>query len=167
MLYHLWAGADDVRARLPGHVRRAIEGEARCSVDGRETGGILLGFGGDERGYWVTQAGGPGPAAVRSATRFVRDLAHSEVLAEAAYHLDGSQWIGDWHTHLGGPARLSDIDLGSYRRVLDNSDLDLFLAILALPSATGWRCPRLSCWAVSAERVDPVALCDPLGSNSC
>jgi proteasome lid subunit RPN8/RPN11 len=100
---------------------------------------------------------------VRSATRFVRDLAHSELLAEAAYHLDGSQWIGDWHTHLGGPARLSHIDLGSYRSVLNNSDLNLFLAIIALPGATSWQRPRLSCWAVSAKRVDPLALFDPLG----
>jgi integrative and conjugative element protein (TIGR02256 family) len=137
--------------------------EARRSADGKETGGILLGFEHwrDQR-CWVTQVGDPGPKAERSATRFCRDLDHAERLAEAAYAVDGSQWIGDWHTHPGGPPRLSAIDLKSYRKVLAESDLSAFLAILLLPGAHGWNGLGVHGWCVTPRAVRPVRIVDLL-----
>src|SRR4051812_24966041 len=79
-----------------------ISAEAAASRDGRETGGILLGH--DEgTQLYVTVAGDPGVGAVRSADRFLRDLEHARLLADAAYQRDGSVWIGEWHTHPTGP----------------------------------------------------------------
>lgn len=152
---------------LPRHVERMIRREATRSADGNETGGILLGFeDSDEDKYWVTQAGGPGPKAVRSPVRFVRDLEHSKALAAAAYEIDGSLWIGDWHTHPGGPPTLSSKDLNSYRTVLANSDMDTFLAILLLPGTEGWTQPLATGWRVTSREVRPAQLVDLLNSKS-
>ncbi len=148
---------------VPRHVEQMIRREAARSADGTETGGVLLGFE-DPDGvhHWVTQAGGPGPNAVRSAVRFVRDLDHARALAAAAYEVDGSLWIGDWHTHPGGPAMLSSIDLNSYRNVLASSDMDSFLAILLLPGTEGWTEPWVAGWKVTPEEVRSVELVDLL-----
>lgn len=151
-----------MRILLPAHVKRRILREAAASSDGKETGGILLGFGGPGGPCWVTEAAGPGPRAIRSATRFVRDLDHSEAAAEAAFALDGSLWLGDWHTHPGGPAALSAVDLHSYRRVLAASDMGRFLAILVLPGRSGWREPALHGFTVGATQVESVEIVDPL-----
>ena len=147
---------------LPAHVRRRILLEAAASSDGKETGGILLGFDGRGGHCWVTGAAGPGSRAIRSATRFVRDLDHSEAAAEAAFALDGSLWLGDWHTHPGGPPALSSVDLRSYRRVLAASDMGRFLAILALPGRSGWKEPALHGFTVRATQVENVEIFDPL-----
>jgi len=142
----------------------AIHKEAGRSQDGSETGGILLGFEETRSGsFWVTQAGGPGPKAERSPTFFCRDLDHAERLAERAFSIDGSQWIGDWHTHPCGPSALSQVDLRSYRKVLANSCLEVFLAILLLPGSAGWLDPRAGAFLVSASEVERIPLSNLLG----
>lgn len=138
-----------------------IRSEATRSEDGKETGGILLGFedpDGDQ--HWVTQAGDPGPNAIRSPIRFVQDLSHAEALAATAYEVDGSLWIGNWHTHPGGPPALSSTDLNSYRKVLATSDMGSFLAILLLPGRKGWKQPLIRGWQVTLSEVRPVQLVD-------
>jgi integrative and conjugative element protein (TIGR02256 family) len=154
-----------MRVLIPAHARRMMLREARRSADGKETGGILLGFegAGDQR-CWVTQVGDPGPRAERSAVRFCRDLEHAERLAEAAYGIDGSQWIGDWHTHPGGPPRLSPTDLRSYRAVLAESDLEAFLAVLLLPGDRGWNGPDMYGWQVTPRKVRSARIVDLLGA---
>jgi integrative and conjugative element protein (TIGR02256 family) len=143
---------------IPRHVERMIQREAERSADGKETGGILLGFEDPEGDHhWVTQAGDPGPNAVRSAVRFVRDLDHARALAAAAYEVDSSLWIGDWHTHPGGPALLSPTDLNSYRKVLASSDMTSFLAILLLPRG-GWREPEFHAWKVEPADVKKIPI---------
>jgi integrative and conjugative element protein (TIGR02256 family) len=152
-----------MKVLMPAHARRMMMQEARRSTDGKETGGILLGFEAwNDRRCWVTQVGDPGPQAERSATRFCRDLEHAERLAEAAYAIDGSQWIGDWHTHPGGPPRLSSTDLRSYREALADSDLEAFLAILLLPGDGGWNEPGAYGWRVTPRAVAPVPIIDLL-----
>lgn len=154
-----------MKVLIPSHAHRLMLQEARRSADGKETGGILLGFERwQDRRCWVTQVGDPGPNAERSATRFCRDLEHAERLAEAAYAIDGSQWIGDWHTHPGGPPRLSTTDLKSYREVMAESDLNAFLAILLLPGHRGWNRPGVYGWYVTPRRVRPIRIVDLLGA---
>jgi integrative and conjugative element protein (TIGR02256 family) len=143
-------------------VMDGIRDMARESQDGSETGGILLGFEERDGSFWVTEAGGPGPLAERSPTFFCRDLDHADGIAERAFSVDGSQWVGDWHTHPGGPNALSHVDLRSYREVLVNSDLEVFLAILLRPGLNGWRRPRATAFAVSASRVQPIPILDLL-----
>jgi len=162
---HLRPEWDSVTVLVPRHVERMIRREAARSEDGKETGGILLGFEDpDGVNYWVTQAGGPGPNAVRSPVRFVRDLGHAKTLAAKAYEVDGSLWIGDWHTHPGGPPRLSSTDLNSYRKVLATSDMHSFLAILLLPGVEGWRRPLVTGWQITPREVRSVQLLDLLST---
>ncbi|HEY5052927.1 MAG TPA: Mov34/MPN/PAD-1 family protein [Solirubrobacterales bacterium] len=155
------SGAVVISERVMDEVRNM----ARDSEDGSETGGILLGFEEIDGSFWVTEAGGPGPLAERSPTYFCRDLDHAEVIAERAFSIDGSQWVGDWHTHPGGPNALSHVDLRSYREVLVNSDLEVFLAILLRPGLKGWQQPRATAFAVSASRVQPIRIIDLLGGR--
>ena len=57
---------------------------------------------------------------------------------------------------------LSSTDLNSYRKVLANSDMDSFLAILLLPGAEGWARPLIVGWQVTLREVQPVQLVDLL-----
>lgn len=137
--------------RIAPAALHSIAKEARASIDGCETGGILLGFEGKRA--VVTEAGGPGPNAERSRTFFRRDLEHAEALAERAFLLDGSQWIGDWHTHPAGGSRPSATDLHGYRKILQaDSTFPAFLAIIVTPSQTGWDQPTLSPWLIDTDR---------------
>ena len=103
--------------------------------DGLETGGILLGFDHGLAGpLIVRQCGDPGPAAIRRRTYFGRDLAHAAALAEQAAALDGSVWIGEWHTHSAAMPEPSSRDLHTYRELLADPQL-------AFP-----RILRSSCW---------------------
>ncbi len=136
---------------------RTIKREARASKDGNETGGILLGFGGNTDAV-VTQAGGPGPNARRERTFFRRDLEHAERLAEIAFGIDGSQWIGDWHTHPGGGTEPSSTDLEAYRRILkEDPSLAAFITIIVDPG-TADDSARLSPWLVTMESRAKVEL---------
>lgn len=112
---------------------QVISVEAMASLDGAETGGILLGgSSSDGSGIVVRHAGGPGRNALRTPTRFDRDLRHAQRLAEYAWQADGSQWIGEWHTHPAGPLMPSDRDLSSYYAHLSDVELGFrqFISII-------------------------------------
>ena len=110
----------------------AIAREALRSVDGLETGGILLGDDATD-GIVIRHAGGPGPKATRGERTFMRDLDHARRLADSAWSEDRSQWIGEWHTHPTGGLSPSEVDLHSYMRHLHDPELgfDKFVAIIA------------------------------------
>jgi integrative and conjugative element protein (TIGR02256 family) len=136
--------------RISPAALRSITSEAQESRDGRETGGILLGFESHESRI-VKQAGGPGPGAERSASFFRRDLAHAEELAKNAFELDGSQWIGDWHTHPMGGGRPSETDLDGYLRILDaDPTFAGFLSIIVTPNSS-WDSLNLAPWIVERD----------------
>jgi integrative and conjugative element protein (TIGR02256 family) len=157
-----------VSVRIPARVRRQLEHAAGAAADGRETGGILLGF--DDPGhqrFWVTEASTAGPAAERSAIGFRRDLAFVSEVAEHAFAVDGSQWIGDWHTHPGGPPEPSAKDLASWRQALNDSDLEEFLALIFVPSVGGdWAAPSSEAWAVSSSAARAIEIEDLFDSVS-
>lgn len=143
--------------------RAAMSLYVAAADDGRETGGILLGHHHDlpRPLLDVVHTGDAGPRAIRQATLFRRDVAYAQAVADLAYSTDGSIWLGEWHTHPGGPARPSRLDLTSYRRMLGDPELafTFFLAVIVLPGqADGWHRPRLTGWVVSTADVWPVLL---------
>jgi len=84
---------------LPDAVRAAMIGEVESSPT-TETGGILIGRIEGSRAI-VARATGPGPKAIRTATRFERDIefAQNELDAEVA-NGNSNIYIGEWHSHL-------------------------------------------------------------------
>jgi integrative and conjugative element protein (TIGR02256 family) len=139
------------RVTISADAARSIAVEAKASADGTETGGILLGH--DVAGALRVQtAGGPGPDAQRSRHRFRRDLRHASDLADAAYELDGSVWIGEWHTHPEGPYHPSGLDLNTYIGHISDSSLgfERFLALIVLPCPEHhWAHVDLAGWVVT------------------
>lgn len=136
---------------LTAAAHESIMDEAQRSRDGNETGGILLGHESADD-LRVTVAGGPGPAALRTPNRFLRDLDYATALADRAHARDGSVWLGEWHTHPEGQVVPSEIDLATYSRHLADESLGFvrFLAIIVLPCPDhGWDHVHFACWVVS------------------
>lgn len=135
---------------LGGEPSATIAREAPASADGRETGGILLGQDLGRR-LVVTVAGDPGPMADRRPDGFVRDLDHARRLGDAAYERDGSVWIGEWHTHPGGPVTPSPTDMKTYDRLLADPDLgfERVLSLIVTPCPVhGWEETSVTAWIV-------------------
>jgi integrative and conjugative element protein (TIGR02256 family) len=151
-----------VSVLISARVLRMIERSAAVAADGREIGGILLGFDAPvQERFWVTEASEAGPVAERRPTYFRRDLDFVSWVAERAFAIDGSQWIGDWHTHPGGPPEPSGTDLASWREALAASDLSVFLALILVPGAErGWEHPSRQAWAVTAASLRALAVED-------
>lgn len=139
--------------RIPPGVANVIVREAPASLDGRETGGILLGHDlGDQ--IQVTVAGGPGPNADRRADGFLRDLEYSRQLADRAYETDASVWIGEWHTHPTGPTNPSPRDIKTYLELFANQDLNFkrIVSLIVVPCSThGWTETIVIPWLVTPE----------------
>lgn len=73
-----------------------LKSAALQAADGLETGGLLMGAGGEMgEDFLVRHCGGPGPGAVRTAQSFRRDLAFAQAFAADAFEADGSVWIGN------------------------------------------------------------------------
>lgn len=143
------------KVTISADAARTITGESKASADGKETGGILLGHDNSD-GIHIRRAGSPGPAAQRSKRRFLRDLQHSRDLADAVYDLDGSVWIGEWHTHPKGPVEPSATDLTTYAAHLSNASLgfDRFLACIVVPCPEHrWAHVNLFAWVISGSSV--------------
>jgi integrative and conjugative element protein (TIGR02256 family) len=84
---------------LPESVRDFIVTEVASSPN-VETGGILIGRINGTTAI-VNRATGPGPKAVRSATRFERDVEYAQQELDMDSTNDPSNvYIGEWHSHL-------------------------------------------------------------------
>lgn len=100
-----------------------------------ETGGILI-------GYWVspgpelviTTAVGPGLLAIHERRRFVPDGAYHEQAVCQQYEASGRMdvYLGDWHTHPGGEARLSGTDRRTLAAIAHHADARLAHPIMAI-----------------------------------
>lgn len=122
-----------------------------------ETGGILLGHlsGIPE----IATAGDPGPNAVHTPNRFQRDLIHAQRLAADAWLADGTQWIGEWHTHPRSPLVPSTYDLATYRGLLARPGLRLpsLVAVIATPAPvaiTAWQVLPTELRALNISRIE-------------
>lgn len=99
---------------IPDSVLNEMHAMTEASLD-RETGGVLIGFVDGERRAVVVRATGPGPNAVRTATRFERDIEFTQQeLDRAAAELgDRGVYLGEWHSHLVAVPRPSPTDITS------------------------------------------------------
>lgn len=122
--------------------------EAAASSDGNETGGILLGRA-DIGGMVIRHAGGPGPRAARAPAYFNRDLEYAKQVAAAAWQRDGSEWVGEWHTHPRGPLVPSARDLSSYAAHLSDVELGFREFICLIAGAPSGALTPLTCWIVT------------------
>lgn len=113
-----------------------------------ETGGALFG---PRDGSAVLHALGPGPMAEHGARFFRRDIAFTQREADQVYRADGSQWIGEWHTHIDVPPSPSDLDLHTYLTHFADPDLNFnrFIAIVVAPSAPE---PSLAVWLLERQQ---------------
>ena len=124
---------------------------AGASIDGAETGGILLGRGPDATGVIVVEeAGDPGPKADRRPDFFLRDLSHAKLLAAEAWQRDKAIWVGEWHTHPKGPFQPSPRDLSTYVALMTDTALEFraFVSIIVVPDPD-WASPRLLPWVMA------------------
>src|SRR5207244_1752276 len=110
----------------------------------------------------IQHAGAPGLRAIRQPRFFLRDLAHAQLLADEAFKIDSSVWIGEWHTHIDIPAVPSERDLATYQDLLADPELsfDYFVTIILDAPTTWLRNPRLLAWIVtpSITRLVPILL---------
>jgi integrative and conjugative element protein (TIGR02256 family) len=147
---------------LTRHAYGQLLTDSQLAADGNETGGILLGRDrGMGSGFVVCHSGDPGPSALRGPAYFQRDLEHARLLAEQAAELDGSAWIGEWHTHLLEIPIPSTADLMTYRVLLADPEIRFLriLSLIALPGQDGaWQSPRIFAWSVSASSMRPLAV---------
>lgn len=153
---HLDTRTEPSVALIAPRALHTIAREALRSRDGLETGGILLGP--DTSTILISRAGDPGPRAHRTEHSFLRDLAHAQSLASAAWDDDGHQWIGEWHTHPSGDLRPSALDLHSYLQHVHDPELhlDRFVAIIVgLTSDAGI---TTAAWLVERDSVRAVTL---------
>lgn len=145
--------------------RLAITTEALRSVDGLETGGILLGTDVAD-GITIRHAGDAGPNAIRGECTFSRDLEHAQRISKLAWTEDGSQWIGEWHTHPTGELVPSDVDLRSYQRHLHDPELtfDRFVAIITRPDPVSGI--RVLAWLIDRHQAQHVPLTPLVDTSS-
>lgn len=135
---------------------RSVLREARSSADGKETGGILIGHE-FERGTVITEAGPPGPDAVRRADFFQRDNCYSDRLLEVAFERERALWVGEWHTHLVNLDRPSSTDMKTYAAFLADETLgfDRFVAFIVTARDGSWTVPTIHAWAIEDHRRRP------------
>jgi len=111
----------------------------QSGVDGLETGGWLIGDGRGTRAF-VSDATRPGPGARREIDALTLD--YSDLARFRLRSIWGDPFsarIGKWHTHPGGPAEPSDVDLKSWRAGLEVINRDgwqpYYVAIIAAPAS--------------------------------
>jgi integrative and conjugative element protein (TIGR02256 family) len=147
------------RVVLASTAATTIRNEAVRSYDGNETGGILLGRIDDGTAH-VCRAGDPGPAAVRQPAFFLRDLSHAQQLATQAFAHDGSEWIGEWHTHPAAEPVPSTRDLHTYLGLLADPQLrfEAFISIILVALAGAWYQAQAYAWVCYTHAAEPVPL---------
>lgn len=122
-----------------------------------ETGGVLVGFTSeDQRRLVISAASGPGPRAKHETWRFTPDAEFQSDFVRRHYEVSNRvhSYLGDWHTHPGGVAKLSRIDQCTLRRIAKDKEAratkpvmailaggpdDWDLAIWQMISARWWR----------------------------
>ncbi|MFF9077951.1 Mov34/MPN/PAD-1 family protein [Streptomyces sp. NPDC014872] len=141
---------------LTAPATRIVTAELRTADHTTETGGILLGHHTHDI-VTIHHAGTPGPAAVRTPTYFLRDLAHAQALADEAFTSDGSVWVGEWHTHPASRPIPSARDAATYRKLLNDPELGFHsvIAVIFAPRAGRW---EGAAWACRLGRIEPVQL---------
>jgi integrative and conjugative element protein (TIGR02256 family) len=100
-----------------------------------ETGGILVGFN-VGRDIQIVDASDSGPNAQRSPAHFVRDTSYCRRFLATSFEQSGADYVGEWHSHVAAPRRLSLGDLGTLAGIFVDPDYDFvsFAVILVVVS---------------------------------
>ncbi|WP_163869566.1 Mov34/MPN/PAD-1 family protein [Myxococcus eversor] len=139
-------------------VRRTVLAKAQRLARVRaplETGGLLLGQVVDGEAH-VLALTGPGRRARRSRLGYESDGARDTRLVARVY--PQLHYLGDWHTHPGGPAVLSATDVASIRGALSPSRPEVLHLLLAGPADMGDAVASLFtlvCGESAARRMTP------------
>ena len=115
-----------------------------------ETGGILLGYTSAENDVIVTTVIGAGPKAKHFRSRYEHDAEYERFEADRLYKRTGDPdfYLGDWHTHPGGRARMSWLDRKTLASIAKRGETIAgpVTMILGEPNwkLCAWRCQRLN-----------------------
>lgn len=133
----------------------------------REVGGWLLGYWtGDDRHLVVTHATPPGPKGSIGGVR-VSARGHRARFDEAWTVSSGDvTFLGDWHTHPGGPVEPSDTDRRALSKLASNSDYGTPRPLMAIAETPRWpwrQTPGDLAWYLRREtgvpdRVEPIVV---------
>ena len=99
-----------------------------------ETGGILMGYDKKPSIVNVTHASLPGPKALQTPTRFLRDTEYcSKVLLEH-YNTYGVDYVGEWHSHIVSLHGMSTGDYFTLGSIMSDPDYNFnaFASIVAV-----------------------------------
>lgn len=86
------------------------------ATPGIETGGVLMGSVAADGTVHICRASEPGPKAVRTATRFERDVEYCQRFVDELTAA-GLQYVGEWHSHPGEDNSPSTTDLTSLAKI--------------------------------------------------
>ena len=107
-----------------------IDALAQASKE-HETGGILVGFN-VGRNITILEASDAGPKAQHSPIRFQRDTEYCRQFLAQSFAQNRSDYVGEWHSHVAAPGRLSLGDLGTVARIFIDPDYDFVSFVLLL-----------------------------------
>jgi integrative and conjugative element protein (TIGR02256 family) len=128
---------------LSSHVMRAMCKHA-CEFAPLENGGILLGWRAG-RDRVVIDLRGPGPHALHGRHCFVPDHVWQVAEIRRAFQDSGGDVddLGDWHSHPGGVAAMSDLDSATLRRIARRVQEPLMLIVAGSETDQDW---SARCW---------------------
>lgn len=123
-----------------------------------ETGGILLGYTSAENDVVVTTVIGSGPKAKHYRHRYEHDAEYERAESSRLYMRSGNPdfYLGDWHTHPGGRARMSWLDRKTLADIVKRGETIAgpITLILGEPpwELCAWRCQRLNIFGIPVIR---------------
>lgn len=140
-------------------VLKFIAAESARHEDGRETGGILIGVD-DGKFAEIRCAGGPGPKAIRRPHFLSRDSAFAQQLVDEEWLREGSNWIGEWHTHNFGRPLPSSLDCSTYQTLIAEPDLGFnrFFSLIVRGNSNLQNSFNIALWVVDQECIRPCHL---------
>jgi|LNAP01.1.fsa_nt_gb integrative and conjugative element protein (TIGR02256 family) len=124
---------------MPRGIQQHLEELAR-DWEPLEVGGVLAGYWND-RAAIVTAFVGPGEDAQHQRYTFVPDDEyHAAEIAGLYRASDGATiYLGDWHTHPSGPARLSPLDKRTLRHIANAPEARCPNPLMVLLAGSGER----------------------------
>jgi len=123
----------------------------------QETGGILMGYYDMNEDVVVTNVIGPGPRAVHSPTTFKPDYAWQRGEVARVYEEQNRfvTYLGDWHSHPGAQADLSDRDRETLGRIAKSEEARAERALMAILGVGSPWTIRVWCGRMTGRRWWP------------
>ncbi|RUV82102.1 hypothetical protein EOA60_21990 [Mesorhizobium sp. M1A.F.Ca.IN.020.06.1.1] len=132
---------------ISAHVLRVVYVSAN-ELSPLETGGFLLGWrSGQDR--VVVDLRGPGPRALHGRHCFIPDHAWQVTEIQQAFQASSGDldYLGDWHSHPNGIAKMSDLDEATLSKITKRVCEPLML--IAAGRGTEW---TVRCWKGQSHR---------------